>query len=147
MEKVLPRGIRNNNSGNIRQNSIKWQGMREQPFDHEFVEFVSPVFGLRAIMKILLTYHYKYGLDTVQSIINRWAPPHENATDSYATHVARFLGVKRYDIIAVPDMLVKLAQAITIHENGYPHHSHNMPKHWYPKTVYIEALNIIRREI
>jgi len=41
----LPRGIRNNNPGNIRQNNIQWQGMSENPFDPHFVEFKEPVWG------------------------------------------------------------------------------------------------------
>jgi len=35
--------------------------------DSEFVEFDDPVDGLRALMRLLLIYHVKYGLDTVES--------------------------------------------------------------------------------
>ncbi len=117
-----PRGIRNNNPGNIRLGKINWQGQRTAQFDNAFVEFETPVMGLRALMKVLLTYYRRYQLDTVQSIINRWAPPHENATDHYAGHVAKRLQVKRTDRLNLEckDTVIKLAKAIVVHENGYP---------------------------
>ena len=139
MDHLLPRGIRNHNPGNIRQSNIRWQGMRDKPFDPEFVEFKEALWGLRALMKVLLTYYNKYGLDTVQSIVNRWAPPSENATGHYAAHVARCLGVKRYDVISVPDVLVPLAKAITLHENGRPDYKNKMPKYWYSDALYEQA--------
>lgn len=136
---TLPRGIRNNNPGNIRLSKIRWQGQKAVQFDQDFVEFDSPEAGLRALMKVLLTYYRKYGLDTVQSIINRWAPPHENATDGYAEHVARRLRVKRTSSLNIESaaMLCALAKAITIHENGRP--PKNLPPCWYKEEVYQQA--------
>lgn len=139
MQYILPRGIRNNNPGNIRIGNNNWQGMKKTGFDPNFVEFENPVYGLRALMKILLTYYSKYGLDTVQSIVNRWAPPHENATDSYAAHVAKILKVKRFEIIDVPKQLIPLAKAITVHENGYPKKNTIYSKYWYSDNIYKQA--------
>ena len=48
----LPRGIRNNNPGNIRVAKIRWQGQKTAQFDQSFVEFDSPEMGLRALMKV-----------------------------------------------------------------------------------------------
>ncbi len=43
----LPRGIRNNNPGNIRLSKTMWQGQRLPPqFDPDFVEFIAPRYGL-----------------------------------------------------------------------------------------------------
>ena len=141
-----PRGIRNNNPGNIRLGQAKWQGQRENGADPAFVEFTAPFFGLRALMRILLTYHRKYGLDTVQSIINRWAPPYENATDHYAYHVARRLNVNRYTVIKIDEhrLLARLAEAIVIHENGRAHKP--LPPGWYPSDLYREAALSILKE-
>lgn len=139
----LPRGIRNNNPGNIRLSKIKWQGQRVTKLsDKSFVEFVSPIYGVRALMKILLTYYYKYGLDTVESILNRYAPPCENATDIYASHVAYILGVSRRQVIDVPsdEVLIKLAKAIIFHENGKS--PKDNPKYWYEDEVYNEAVKM-----
>lgn len=140
---LLPRGIRNNNPGNIRKSAAAWQGMRAEMFDSDFVEFTEPVYGIRAMMKIFLIYHRKYGLDTVQSIVNRWAPPHENATDHYAAHVAQLLGVKRYDVLDVAAVLVPLAKAVTLHENGAPRRDTDRPRYWYEDSLYEQAREMV----
>lgn len=138
-----PRGIRNNNPGNIRKSHDTWQGARQNGFDPAFVEFENPVFGLRALMKTLITYHVKYSLDTVQSIINRWAPPCENATDAYAHHVAKKLGVMREDRINLtdPKVLITLAKAIAVHENGTP--PRTLPPFWFDEGVYKQASDMV----
>lgn len=70
---TLPRGIRNNNAGNIRWGS-NWQGLvsPEKRTDKDFCQFIQPVYGLKAIVKLIFTYRDKYGLNTVESIINRY---------------------------------------------------------------------------
>lgn len=147
MPPVLPRGIRNNNPGNIRLSVSKWKGQRNFQFDPAFVEFVTPVMGLRALMRLMLTYHFKYGLDSVTALINRYAPPHENATDSYIHQVARRLGVRQFDKIDLrrSDVLITLARAITRHENGVPHQGY--PSDWYAGGVYGDAYNMVMAEI
>lgn len=60
-----PRGIRNNNPGNIRLSKTKWEGQKPLQADLDFIEFLSPLYGLRALMKLLLAYHLRHGLDTV----------------------------------------------------------------------------------
>lgn len=136
---ILPRGIRNNNPGNIRLSSSRWQGQKRFQFDPAFVEFEDPVFGLRALMRLLLTYHIRHGLDTVESIINRYAPPAENATDAYIHAVCRRLGVKRADKIDVMavSVLTALARAITRHENGAP--PRGTSPDWYADAVFEQA--------
>ena len=140
----LPRGIRNNNPGNIRLSKTMWQGQKAPPQDDpDFVEFVSPLYGLRALMKLLLTYHLKYGLDTVESILNRFAPPHENDTGSYMNHVARMMKIKPRDTLNLTrkEALTALAQAIVVHENGKP--PKGRPAVWYPPELYVEAAQLV----
>lgn len=119
---LLPRGIRNNNPGNIRLGTARWQGQKRQQMDNAFVEFDTAEDGLRALGVLLLTYQRKYGLDTVESILNRYAPPCENATDSYASDICRHMNVKRRDTLnlARPSVLAALIAAIVAHENGKP---------------------------
>ena len=139
----LPRGIRNNNPGNIRLSKIKWQGQKiTEQSDESFVQFTAAVYGLRALMKLLLTYYFKYGLDTVESIINRYAPPYENATDNYIYHVSKVLGVKQTEKInvATPEMLIKFTKAIVHHENGKP--PRDMPFKWYADSFYEDAVKM-----
>ena len=140
---LLPRGIRNNNPGNIRLGASRWQGQKHIQKDTEFVEFEKPEDGIRALMKLLQNYQRKYGLDTVESLINRYAPPHENATDHYIHHVCKKLKVRRRDVLSLENkaLLCLLAKAIIHHENGAPPPS--MPPDWFEPAVYAAAINAL----
>lgn len=118
--KKLPRGVRENNPGNIRHSKSKWQGMASVQNDKEFVTFTDAKYGIRAIAVILTNYGEKYGLDTVQEVISRWAPPEENNTNAYAKLVADALGVGPEDHIDIhdPDVMRVLVKAIIKQENG-----------------------------
>lgn len=131
---LRPRGIRNNNPGNMRLTSQRWLGQKAEQGDRDFMEFDSPLMGLRALMKVLLTYQRKYGLDTVESLINRFAPPTENATDNYIYAVAKRMGIKRRDTLRLdnPVLLQNLAKAIVRQENGGE-------RPWYPDDLYAAA--------
>ena len=140
----LPRGIRNNNPGNLRLSKTVWHGQKLPPqTDKEFVEFITPLYGLRALMKTLLTYYLKYNLDTVECIINRFAPPHENATDSYIHYVAKGLKVRRTDKIDLTSrpLLILLACGIVRHENGVA--PPERPSDWYEQELYNEAVSLV----
>lgn len=113
----IPRGIRNNNPGNIRHGN-DWRGLSEEQPDQAFCTFTAPEYGLRAIVVILRNYERKHGLRTVGEIINRWAPPNENDTTGYAEHVARRLGVPVDEEIEVMHYIEMLVEAIVLHENG-----------------------------
>lgn len=116
---TMTRGLRNNNPGNIRHGD-QWYGMSPTQSDSEFVTFDSPVMGLRALMTLLHNYYTRYGLDTVQDIISRWAPPTENDTQSYIQNVANHTGFEPLQILDLKNSttLIALAQAITSQENG-----------------------------
>jgi len=112
-----PRGIRNNNPGNIRHGA-DWKGLAEDQLDDDFCTFVDPQHGVRAMGRTLLTYERKHGINTVEGIVNRWAPPVENDTDSYVEHVAQRVGVGVDEVIRVADHLEDLVAVIIVHENG-----------------------------
>lgn len=116
----LTRGERNNNPGNIDQSNIHWLGKLARPTDSRFEQFESPFYGIRALASNLLTYWRRYGLNTVRGIVNRWAPPVENATDSYVSAVANDVGVAPDDPLSLADplTLARLTRAIIRHENG-----------------------------
>ena len=115
---LTPRGIRNNNPGNIRLSSTTWQGQvpSSEQTDPDFVQFSSPAYGIRAIAKILDSYASR-GLNTVQSIINTWAPPTENDTAAYVDAVASSMGVDPNTTLSQGDQPALIA-AIIDHENG-----------------------------
>jgi len=117
---VIPRGIRNNNPGNIVHDGTKWLGLAEPPSDGRFCRFVDPEHGIRAIARIVTTYYEKHGLNTIRQIIDRWAPPNENYTAAYVAHVADRCGVGAEQVIDPRELplMVSLAAAIIMHENG-----------------------------
>ena len=135
---LLPKGYRLNNGGNIERAAYTWHGESTLQDDPRFIRFETPQDGLRALMRILLTYHSKYGLDTIKALISRWAPPNENDTASYIADVSKHVGIDA-DLM-ITDMapyLIPLAQAIVYHENGAGFDGH--PIYWYDLSVFQAA--------
>lgn len=115
-----PRGIRNNNPGNIRHGD-NWQGMKEVQTDSAFIQFESPKWGVRAMYRILMNYRKRHGLMTIPQIINRWAPPNENDTDAYIKSAAAKVGIAEnmMHMQALNEAQYReLVKAIIYHENG-----------------------------
>ncbi len=117
LKRHLPRGIRNNNPGNIKRNNIAWEGMQAVQNDRDFVQFESPEYGFRAITRILRTYESR-GVVTVRGIINTYAPAEENNTANYINFVAQRLNVSPDVELDFNVQLFNLIKAITIFENG-----------------------------
>ena len=120
MSNLDPRGIRNHNPGNIRISEDDWEGLAEKQTDNDFFIFTAPVWGIRAMACLLITYQEKHGLRDIQGIISRWAPSTENKTESYIEDVARRTGFKRDDQLDMRnfDHIERLVKAIIHHENG-----------------------------
>ncbi|AGZ36513.1 MAG: structural protein P5 [Pseudomonas sp.] len=129
---TIPRGVRNNNPGNIDFNPRNaWQGQLGLEVGvpkPRFARFDTPENGIRALGKLLINYRGKdgmpgvggKGIDTVLETINRWAPSNENDTQAYAAAVAKRLGVRTTDPINIKDpaTLRGMVVSIVIHENG-----------------------------
>lgn len=149
MKKSLPRGIRNNNPGNIERANSQWQGLAEdQSDDPRFAIFKAPAWGIRALARTLITYFDKYGINTVRAAINRWAPPVENDTGSYVMQVSRAIGVSPDAVLDFHDykVLCPMVQAIIRHENGNPTDygvkPHGTINGWYDATTIDEGLKL-----
>ena len=112
------RGIRNCNPGNIRLSSQRFVGEVLPSKDASFKQFRSMEYGLRGLMKILLTYYNVHHLDTVQAIISRYAPQSENDTSKYVDYVCSHLQVMPLDKIIVPTCIFPLVVAICDYESG-----------------------------
>ncbi|EAP9510433.1 TPA: structural protein [Salmonella enterica] len=116
-----PRGIRNNNPGNIRWGD-DWKGLipKSQRTDKDFCQFITPEYGIRAMIVILRNYQRKHGLNTITGIINRWAPTNENNTQAYIDSVAKSTDTSPDQFVHTDDsrFMMKLLQAIIRHENG-----------------------------
>ncbi|OKO97607.1 structural protein [Xenorhabdus eapokensis] len=115
----MTRGIRNNNPGNIRHGD-QWQGLCGRQTDKSFCQFIAPEYGIRAMLKILRNYVKLYGDNTIRQFISRWAPPNENNTESYITHVSQTVGVSSHTVIDVNDksIMTALTKAMIQMENG-----------------------------
>lgn len=112
-----PRGIRNNNAGNIRGSDLfTWKGEIGRD-DKDFVIFDTPENGLRALARTLRTYRNNHGINTIEGIIHRYAPPSENITSSYAEHAASALGLPLDATLSESDY-PDLMRVIIKHENG-----------------------------
>lgn len=116
-----PRGIRNNNPGNIRWGS-DWKGLKKdgKQQDPSFCVFETPEYGIRALAKLLRNYQRLYVLNTPRKIISRYAPPTENETVSYIDSVSRQLNITPDTPVDLSEdgVLMVFIKAIIRHENG-----------------------------
>lgn len=138
----MTREVNLNNPCGIKRNQISWAGESTLQDDPVFVRYETPVMGLRAAMKVLLTYQRKDDIQTVPQFINRWAPPSENNTTAYIYDVLNRLKVTVSACVdlEIPDNLIKLTQAIVHHENGAcPDPA--VPD-WYQESLYEAAAKL-----
>ena len=114
----LSRGLRNLNPGNIRHSSVKYKGEREKTTDKEFKQFRTIEEGYRAMFVLLYTYCLK-GFDTIERIIERYAPPSENNTEAYINRVCRLTFIPRNQVLDTSDraQMSILVSAISLVEN------------------------------
>lgn len=142
---TTPRGVRNNNPGNIDYNPRNaWQGQLGLEVgvpSPRFARFDTPENGIRALGKLLINYRGKDGMpgvggpgiDTVRETITRWAPGNENNTEAYIAAVARRLGVNANDVIDVRKMATLRVMVTSII-------SHECAGFAYPEAVLAEGL-------
>lgn len=128
----IPRGIRNNNPGNIRLGS-KWKGLCLDQTDPSFCQFVDYQHGLRAMVVLLVNYVKRDHVTTVAEAIHRWAPPEENNTAAYLEDVCLHTSLSSTSLLSTFDVvtLAELVEAICGHECGRP-----LP---YPAGAYYNA--------
>lgn len=115
----IPRGVRNNNPGNIVYSKYnQWEGQIGKESNGGFVVFKSPLYGIRA-MVVLIGVYKKQGIVTVHSLISKYSPSKENNTKAYIKYICKKLKIKpnqhlKYD----KNNLKKLIKAIIYYENG-----------------------------
>ena len=115
-----PRGLRNCNPGNIRNNSDKFQGEIIPSQDRSFKQFKTMAYGYRAMIRIIINYHNKYGLKTIDGIVRRWAPHTENDTEQYIKTVSNHAGIASNVVLNIRDkeQICKVVAAMSLVENG-----------------------------
>jgi len=103
---MLTTSFRNNNPGNIRWNP-RIKGIVGKD-DRGFAIFASKYAGLAA-MKSLLSGYIKKGYNTIEKILNRYAPPSDNNnTERYIQFVAQKSKINRSALLTTSqvDLLI-----------------------------------------
>lgn len=117
----LPRGLRNNNPGNLVQTNIPWKGKvaLNENTDSRFEQFYELRYGIRALMRDVIS-DYSKGLNSVTSLITEFAPHFENNTSAYINTVASMIGFDSNAIIPSlnKQRLIAICKAIVFVENG-----------------------------
>lgn len=117
-----PRGIRNNNPLNLEASPFTQSQPGYAGSDGRFGKFDTQANGMAAADKLLESYGSR-GINTVDGVINRWAPPSDNnPTSAYALKVAQVLGTTPDAAINLSDQATrrKIAAAMAQFENGKP---------------------------
>ena len=119
----LPKGLRNNNPGNIRISNNDWKGKIpiSQNTDKAFEQFAAFVWGIRAMIKNLQSYHRDRGLNTLTQIISTWAPAADNNnTTAYIQKVSLETGINPSQPLNLNDenTMRKVVKAMAKVENG-----------------------------
>ncbi|EGZ5504131.1 transglycosylase [Escherichia coli] len=125
------RNYRNNNLGNLvfaNQEGAALEAPNAKG-EQRFARFNTPEEGIRALANQVSSYYNGTSaaagyqkLQTVSSIISKWAPPKENNTNQYIDNVSKYLGVSPNEKIDVsnPEVMTQLVRAIATKEGGNP---------------------------
>lgn len=118
-EKKLARGLRNCNPLNIKIGN-DWKGERKVNTDGVFEQFISMEYGYRAGFYILFKYVRKYKRDTINAIIDSWAPDGEPYQSNYKAKVASVANIGVHDRVDAfdKDLMCAIARGMTMVENG-----------------------------
>ena len=120
LDALFPRGIRNYNPGNIQNGPFAKSQPGYVGSDGRFAQFDTMDNGLAAHSALLDSYGNK-GLNTLNAIINRWAPSSDgNRPANYAAFVGKKLGIDPNQPLDMsdPNVRKKLAVAMGTFENG-----------------------------
>lgn len=119
---MLPRGLRNNNPGNLRKFDppIPWKGRapEAQQVDADFDVFTAPHWGIRAMGRDLTTDYNRDGQQTIKALISEYAPGSENNTTAYINAVSKEMSFPPEAVLDLGRDLPSLVAAIIRHENG-----------------------------
>lgn len=120
-----PRGIRNNNPLNLEASEFTrgqpgFSGVEPQG---RHAQFGTPEQGMAAADNLLQVYSRKYGLNTPEGIVGRWAPTSDgNNVPAYAGFLAKQMGVAPNGVLDMtnPQVRQALISAMGQYENGRP---------------------------
>jgi hypothetical protein len=119
--KNLPRGLRNNNLGNLRISAVKWQGKVpvQNNTDKSFEQFENVTFGIRAMLTDVANDITIKKFNTLTKLVTSYAPPSENDTVNYINFVSKYTGINpNQELKLDPVILGKIVKAKILIENG-----------------------------
>ena len=110
-----------NNPGNIRINpNIRWVGEVYPSHSTQFCEFIDMPHGYR-VMFVDLANKIKAGTNTVEEIIDKYAPPEDhNNTEQYIADVEKWSNVNEFLSLTDGDKIIRVVAAMSQQENGVP---------------------------
>ena len=135
-----PLPYRTNNPGALRYDGTAWKGLDDQPVEitegnGRFCRFKSPVWGIRACIRVARNYRKNHGIRTFAEHATRWAPSSDNNDPAgYASFVAGQLGLKPHDEIPLDTLQQRadFARATGLKEAG------RIVLSW-PESVWLEG--------
>lgn len=124
---TLPRGLRNNNPGNLIYTDLPWNG--KIPYSQNkdwtgtptnvvrhFEQFTELRYGIRALMRDVFN-DFRKGKNTVTSLISEFAPTFENNTAAYISSIISSIGSNTIGELTESKMIA-ICKAIILVENG-----------------------------
>lgn len=104
---------------NIKTFGNNWSGMVGQDARGHAI-FETPQDGICAAAKILKTYASKYGINTVDGIVDRFCAASDSVTRAYISNVCKAMGVNPGEALDVkdPQVMTKLISAMMRQEIG-----------------------------
>jgi len=119
-DKSKPRGIRNNNPGNIKRSNIQWQGKVpfSQSTDQVFEQFTAYKWGIRAMILDVANDIIYDDLDTITKVIMEYSATNQAPYIIFVSNKAK-IAPNAY-IQATKSTLRKLIPAMAEFEQGEP---------------------------
>ena len=121
-----PRGLRNNNPGNIRRDDTEWMGLHTagHQMDPSFFQFIRMEFGIRAMTRIFRIYKKNHGIDSLTKLSHRWAPasdgndPVQHARNIAAHSRGNVTGIETAIDLDDREILFGVVRGVMVAENG-----------------------------
>ncbi|WP_426575317.1 hypothetical protein ACP179_00175 (plasmid) [Xenorhabdus stockiae] len=134
------RNFRNNNFGNLVYVGQKGARLEDANAKGEqrFAKFDTPEEGMRALANQITSYANGTSkaagyqkLNTVESIITKYAPKNENHTEGYIANLSKSLGVNANQQLDLsnPEIMTKMIRAISTIEGGNPQVTDDFIRH------------------
>lgn len=142
----IPRGIRQNNPGNLRH---AWRAPSRVPVVDGFAQFATPVEGCLNLLMLIVDYYSVEGYQVPFDFVSHYAPSTENDVQAYIGNLGKLCLWGQIDPHTFDMRLdarvnaLRLAMAITAIENGRPLASWPASPQWIAPDVWGLAARLV----